>query len=61
MEIILLLIALVGWIVNTNGWFIVPTLAIQICAVLGVVILAIKLIIYVRTKRRINKHFKNMF
>lgn len=61
MEIVLLLIALVGWIINTNGWFIVPTLAIQICVVLSVVILAIKLIVWAIAKHRFNKHFKGFF
>ena len=61
MEIILGLIALVGWVVNANGWFIVPTPIIHGCVIGIFVILAIKLILWAIAKHRFNKHFKDFF
>lgn len=59
MEIILVLLALVGWVINVNGWFVIPELVITVLFGLGVGIFVAKLIILITATRKSRKQFKN--
>ena len=44
MGIFMILLGIAGMIVNSNGWFIVPSLAINVCFVVGGLIIFFRVI-----------------
>lgn len=54
MGIFMILLGIAGMIVNANGWFIVPSLVIKICFVVGGFIVGFNL----RSVSRIQRMFK---
>lgn len=57
MEIFMILLGIAGMIVNVNGWFIVPSLAIKICFIVGGLIIGFKLINVFRAQSMFNKRW----
>jgi hypothetical protein len=55
MGIFMILLGIVGIIVNANGWFIVPSLAIKVCFIVGGFIIGVNLISIFRTQRMFTK------
>ena len=51
MGIFMILLGIAGMIVNVNGWFIVPSLAIKVCFVVGGFIIGFNLISVFRAQR----------
>lgn len=51
----MILLGIVGMIVNANGWFIIPSLAIKICFAVGGFIIALNLISVFCTQRMFTK------
>ncbi len=57
MEIFMILLGIAGMIVNANGWFIIPSLAIKVCFILGSFIIGFKLACIFRTQRIFKKRW----
>lgn len=55
MGIFMILLGIVGMVVNANGWFIVPSLAIKLCFIVGSVIVGFKLINVFRAQSMFKK------
>ena len=55
MEIFMILLGIAGIIVNANGWFIVPSLAIKVCFIVGGIIVGFKLINVFRAQSMFKK------
>ena len=55
MGIFMILLGIVGVVVNANGWFIVPSLAIKVCFIVGGFIIGVNLISIFRTQRMFTK------
>ena len=55
MGIFMILLGIVGMIVNANGWFIVPSLAIKVCVIVGGFIIGVNIISIFRTQRMFTK------
>lgn len=55
MGILMILLGIAGMIVNANGWFIVPSLAIKACFIVGGFIIGVNLISIFRTQRMFTK------
>ena len=55
MGIFMILLGIAGMVVNANGWFIVPSLAIRICFIVGSFIVGFKLINVFRAQSMFKK------
>jgi hypothetical protein len=58
MEIFMILLGIVGIVVNANGWFIIPSLAIKVCFMVGGFIIGFKLTCMFHTQRIFKKIWK---
>lgn len=57
MGIFMILLGIVGMIVNANGWFIVPSLAIKVCFILGGFIVGFQFFVNGRLTRQVTRRF----
>ena len=55
MEIFMILLGIAGIVINANGWFIVPSLAIKVCFIVGSLIVGFKLINVFRAQSMFKK------
>lgn len=58
MGIFMILLGIAGIIINANGWFIVPILAIKVCFGIGIFIIGFNVINVFHTQRMLKKEFK---
>lgn len=61
MEILLILLGIGGCIINANEWFVIPQIIVNGLFIAGFVIAVIKVIIYLKAKHTINKHFNKFW
>ncbi len=57
MGIFMILLGIVGIVVNANGWFIVPSLAIKACFIVSGFIIGLNLISIFHTQRMFTKRW----
>ena len=57
MGVLMMLLGIVGMIINANGWFIVPSLAIKICFVISGFIIGFQFFISGRLTRKVTRRF----
>lgn len=57
MGIFMILLGIAGMIINANGWFIVPSLAIKVCFALGGFIIGFQFFINGRLTRQVTRRF----
>lgn len=57
MGIFMILLGIVGMVVNANGWFIIPSLAIKVCFVVGGLIIGFQFFVNGRLTRQVTRRF----
>lgn len=58
MGIFMILLGIAGMVINANGWFIIPSLAIKVCFVVGGFIVGFNVTNVFRTQRILKNEFK---
>lgn len=57
MSILLIILGAIGWVVNINGWFIVPTILYKGLIICGLIGFIVAILIHVVTVNKINNKF----